>query len=102
MNPARWLAALPALAASFTLAACGSTGNASGGGQGSPGGSQLTGGSRSHPQAVDPTAGEFLRSYESTTPIGDPNAHAPSLAEVKRELKIVQELNSLNAGQGFV
>ncbi len=34
--------------------------------------------------------------------MGDPNAHAVSLAEVKRELKIVQELNSLGAGQGFV
>ena len=37
-----------------------------------------------------------------TTPVGDPNAHAISLAEVNRELKIVQELNSLNPGQGFV
>jgi murein DD-endopeptidase MepM/ murein hydrolase activator NlpD len=35
-------------------------------------------------------------------PIGDPNAHPVSLAEVKRELKIVQELNSLRPGQGFV
>lgn len=104
MDLRRWLAALPALAASVALAACGSAGNASGSsrGQGSSGGSQAAGGLRSHPQAVDPTAGEFLPSYESRTPIGDPNAHAPSLAEVKRELKIVQELNSLNAGQGFV
>ena len=37
-----------------------------------------------------------------TTPVGDPSAHAISLAEVKRELKIVQELNSLSPGQGFV
>jgi murein DD-endopeptidase MepM/ murein hydrolase activator NlpD len=51
---------------------------------------------------VDPTAGEVLPTFDSTTPIGDPNARAPSLAEVKRELKIVQELNSLGAGQGFV
>lgn len=36
------------------------------------------------------------------TPVGDPTAHAPPLAEVRRELKIVQELNSLAAGQGFV
>jgi murein DD-endopeptidase MepM/ murein hydrolase activator NlpD len=38
--------------------------------------------------------------------VGDPNAHAPSLAEVRQELKqeekVAQELNSLNAGQGFV
>jgi murein DD-endopeptidase MepM/ murein hydrolase activator NlpD len=42
----------------------------------------------------------------ATTPVGDPNAHAPSLAEIKRELvieqKVAQELNSLNPGQGFV
>jgi murein DD-endopeptidase MepM/ murein hydrolase activator NlpD len=104
MSLRRSLAALTALAASVALAACGSTSSASpgGGGHGGSGGGQAAGGVRSHPQAVDPTAGESLPSYESTTPIGDPNAHALSLAEVKRELKIVQELNSLNAGQGFV
>ena len=55
-----------------------------------------------HPQAIDPTAGEALPSYPAANPVGDPNARAPSLAEVRRELKIVQELNSLGAGQGFV
>jgi murein DD-endopeptidase MepM/ murein hydrolase activator NlpD len=39
-------------------------------------------------------------------PVGDPNAHAMSLAEVRRELveeqKVAKELNSLQAGQGFV
>src|SRR5260370_40645388 len=102
MNPRRWLAALSTLVAIVTLAACGSAANTPAGGQSGYGGSQAAGRLRSHPQAVDPTAGEFLPSYESTTPIGDPNAHAPSLAEDKRELKIVQELNSLNAGQGVV
>jgi murein DD-endopeptidase MepM/ murein hydrolase activator NlpD len=104
MNMRRPLAALSALAASVALTACGSagTGAANGGAQGSSGAGQGGGALRPHPQAVDPTAGEFLPSYQSTTPIGDPTAHAPSLAEVKRELKIVQELNSLNAGQGFV
>jgi murein DD-endopeptidase MepM/ murein hydrolase activator NlpD len=34
--------------------------------------------------------------------VGDPKAHAVSLAEVKRELKIVAELNALGVGQGFV
>ena len=38
--------------------------------------------------------------------VGDPNAHAPSLAEVRRELRVEQklarELNSLAVGQGFV
>jgi murein DD-endopeptidase MepM/ murein hydrolase activator NlpD len=36
------------------------------------------------------------------TPVGDPNAHAVPLEQIKKELKIAQELNSLNAGQGFV
>ena len=36
------------------------------------------------------------------TPVGDPNAHAQPIEDVKKELKIAQELNSLNAGQGFV
>jgi murein DD-endopeptidase MepM/ murein hydrolase activator NlpD len=35
-------------------------------------------------------------------PVGDPNAHAVSLAEVRRELEIEQELNSLQPGEGFV
>jgi murein DD-endopeptidase MepM/ murein hydrolase activator NlpD len=66
-------------------------------------------GLRSHPQAVEPVAGNAGPSVDeaaSDTPVGDPNAHAPSLAEVKRELaveqKIAQELNSLSSGQGFV
>jgi len=50
---------------------------------------------------VEPTVGQ-APTAGGTDPIGDPNAHAVSLAEVKRELKIVQELNSLGAGQGFV
>jgi murein DD-endopeptidase MepM/ murein hydrolase activator NlpD len=58
-----------------------------------------------HPQAVEPLAGSApseFGSATSSTPLGDPNAHPISLAEVKRELKIVQELNSVSPGQGFV
>jgi hypothetical protein len=48
---------------------------------------------RAHPQAVEPTAGVAATGPSSpapaTTPIGDPTAHPPSLAEVKRELKIL-------------
>jgi murein DD-endopeptidase MepM/ murein hydrolase activator NlpD len=58
---------------------------------------------RSHPQAIEPTAGEQAAvSAQAADPIGDLNAHAVSLAEVKRELKVVNELNSLSSGQGFV
>jgi hypothetical protein len=63
--------------------------------------------SETHPRAVDPTAGA-APAYEAAAsdPVGDPNAYAPSLTTVKQELatekRIVPELNSLSAGQGFV
>ncbi len=101
-SPRRMGAAL-ILPALLSLSACGSSaGNASTGGQGVtvPG----IPGLRSHPQAINPTVGQVGQSGSgaASLPLGDPRAHAVSLAEVKRELKIVQELNSLNVGQGFV
>jgi murein DD-endopeptidase MepM/ murein hydrolase activator NlpD len=93
-------AALSAVIVGLAITACGSS--SSGNSAAGSGGEQSSSAIRSHPQAVDPTAGNVLPSLETTTPVGDPNAHAPSLAEVKRELKIVAELNALNAGQGFV
>jgi murein DD-endopeptidase MepM/ murein hydrolase activator NlpD len=60
----------------------------------------------SHPQAIEPTVGQAPASGGEGAPVGDPNAHAVPLAQVRRELaaeqKIAQELNSLNPGQGFV
>ncbi len=77
------------------LAGCGSShGVRSGGTQGPT--------FQAHPQAVEPTVGDAPAAYQPSDPVGDPNARPISLAEVKRELKIVQELNSLGAGQGFV
>src|SRR5205085_9857314 len=99
MRVARVAASIAAL---LCLVACGSSDGGSGGG----GSTSL--GLHAHPQAIEPTAGDAPQSYggESATPVGDPNARAPSLAEVKRELKIekkiAQELNSLDSGQGFV
>jgi murein DD-endopeptidase MepM/ murein hydrolase activator NlpD len=63
-----------------------------------------------HPQAVEPVAGASALQagggVGSQAPVGDPNARAPSLAEVKQELKteqkIASELDSLSSGQGFV
>ena len=92
------------IAAVVLLGGCGSS---------TPGGGGTTNGAaalglQSHPQAVQPAAGAVAQSYAGAggTPLGDPNAHAPSLAEVRRELKqeqkVAQELNSLGAGQGFV
>jgi murein DD-endopeptidase MepM/ murein hydrolase activator NlpD len=97
--------ALLAAAAVAALAGCGSaqrTGSplpsaSSGSGTGS---TTL----QAHPQAIDPTVGAAPAGVAGSAgaPVGDPNAHAPSLAEVKRELRIVHELNALGTGQGFV
>ena|SRR5579884_176503 len=69
----------------------------------------LPGGRKAHPQAVEPVAGAAAPSSaggSGQTPVGNPNAFAPSLTQVKHELKIEQqiahELNSLSSGQGFV
>jgi hypothetical protein len=113
----RWIALTAAI---LCVGGCGSNA-ASGGGGGGGGGGSASGGNaggaaalglQSHPQAVQPAAGAGAQSYGSGVasgggaPVGDPNAHAPSLAEVKQELKqeqqIAQELNSLSTGQGFV
>lgn len=92
---------LMALAAVVLLAACGSRAKQSGGG-----GTPLDPGGpvQARPQAIDPSASNapVPSAGAGTTPVGDPNAHAPSLAEVRRELKVVQELNSIASGQGFV
>jgi len=97
--------ALP-IAPALGLGACGSSSPRAGSG----GGQANALGLKAHPQVVEPTAGSAAQPYSAQppggAPVGDPNAHAPSLAEVKRELRIerriAQELNSLDAGQGFV
>lgn len=95
------------LALAAALAGCGSTV----GGAGGTGSARATAsgqaaaaapGLRSHPQAIEPGVGDPAPSYTPTNPVGDPNAHPISIAEVRRELKIVQELNSLSSGKGFV
>jgi murein DD-endopeptidase MepM/ murein hydrolase activator NlpD len=87
------------LIALLCAAGCGSSGDGGSGARG--GGSGAV--SQARPQAIEPVAGAVPQALApGPTPLGDPTAHAPSLAEVKRELKIVQELNSLGAGQGFV
>src|ERR1019366_7455774 len=86
----------------LVLSGCGSSaghGSNTGSSGGSPAASLRL---KSHPQAIEPTAGGTADSTSAAEPVGDPNAHPISLAEVKRELKIVSELNSLNPGQGFV
>jgi murein DD-endopeptidase MepM/ murein hydrolase activator NlpD len=106
MPLARSAATLVVVAAALGFAGCGSSSSQSTSGHG--GGSTdptvtVAGGLRAHPQEIAPGAGEIPASGGTgVTPVGDPNAHAQSLAEVRRELKIVQELNSIGSGQGFV
>jgi hypothetical protein len=43
---------------------------------------------RARPQAIEPTAGRHASAVDPGTPVGDPTAHAPSLAEVRSELRL--------------
>jgi murein DD-endopeptidase MepM/ murein hydrolase activator NlpD len=112
MARAREAAALLAVAGLLSLSGCGSgTGGASGR-SGSGGGNRAGAdsavaalGLQAHPQAIEPSVGDPAAATgggAGGAPIGDPNAHAIPLAEVKRELKVVAELNALSPGQGFV
>ena len=99
----RWAGVIVAV---LCAAACG---GASGGDPRSGASGATALGLQAHPQVVQPVAGSAAPSDVTAGGIpsaGDPNAHAPSLAEVKDELKeeqrVAQELNSLTAGQGFV
>ncbi|MGI8902374.1 MAG: M23 family metallopeptidase [Solirubrobacteraceae bacterium] len=104
------LAGVLALAAGvLALAGCGSSaGGGSGAGTGARGGggggvgAAAAPGLRSHPQAIEPGVGDAPAPPPATNPVGDSSAHAIPIAEVRRELKIVQELNSLSSGKGFV
>ena len=100
---------LASIVCAAALAACGSSAAGGPGGAGGSGGAGGAGGAGSgtsplaHPQVLNPTAGEQAGvTGTPSDPVGDPRAHAVSLAEVRRELKLVAELNSLGSGQGFV
>src|SRR5258708_8556473 len=89
------------VAALLGLAACGSSSPSI-----SRGGTENALGLQAHPQAVQPQPGSSAQYETAGAPVGDPNAHAPSLAQVRRELKIeqrvAQTLNAMSPGQGFV
>lgn len=91
-----------------SLAACGTSRRAvSKGGQATTRSAINALGLRAHPQAVQPVAGAAApASGGPETPVGDPNARAPSLAEVRRQLKVEERiaatLNSISSGSGFV
>jgi hypothetical protein len=81
---ARSLSAFCALAAA--IAGCGSA--AHGSNPSAPDVAAIAALPQAHPQAVEPAAGAHVSAAAGDEAIvGDVNAHAPSLAEVKRELK---------------
>jgi len=103
--PSSVVRALGAVVLVLCAAACGG-GSGSGTARGATGAAAL--GLQARPQVVQPIAGSAAESaaVSSGIPVGDPNARPPTLAEIKRELKveqaIAQELNALDVGDGFV
>ncbi|HEY2772230.1 MAG TPA: hypothetical protein VGI87_16760 [Solirubrobacteraceae bacterium] len=71
------------------LAGCGSSGTSgtAGPGLGTPTDGTSASVPRAHPQAIEPTAGEQGIVTTATDPVGDVNAHAPPLSEVRQLLK---------------
>jgi hypothetical protein len=83
------LALVIVLGASATVAvsACGSassTATQSGSAGAGAGGGGVP---KAHPQAIDPTAGQQAAVVTPSDPVGDVNAHAPPLSEVRKELR---------------
>jgi hypothetical protein len=68
------------LLVALTLAGCGSTGASSSTG--------TAGVPRARPQAIEPTAGRQAAAVTPQDPVGDVNAHAPSLTQVRAELRL--------------
>jgi hypothetical protein len=68
---------LPTLIVVCALAGCGSSANTGTGSQ-----------PAAHPQAVEPVPGSAGAVPSVTDPVGDPNAHAPPLSQVRAQLKL--------------
>jgi hypothetical protein len=83
------LAAITALA--IIAAGCGSSavGGSTTGGGGDPSTTATL--PQAHPQAIEPTAGQQAQAVTPQDPIGDPNAHAMPLSEV-RHLLVLQHV----------
>jgi hypothetical protein len=71
------------------LAGCGSSQTTQGGGTPAVNSGSTSALPQGKPQVIQPTAGvQGLAAQGGSDPVGDPNAHAPSLAEVRHELKL--------------
>jgi hypothetical protein len=88
-----FMRALAAAAVAAVVAACGSQagGSQAGDSAGGAGGAAASGSAavpQAHPQAIQPTAGvQAAASAIGDAVVGDVTAHAPALAQVRRELK---------------
>jgi hypothetical protein len=82
-----------ALALAFVTLGLVGCGSSAGPGDSSPaaGGSSgpgAAGAPRARPQAIEPSAGQHASAVTPGDPVGDPHAHAPSLTEVRSELRL--------------
>jgi len=68
----------------LVLAGCGSGASTGGGAVGAATPAAFT----AHPQAIEPAAGQQATAIVPTDPVGDVHAHAPPLAQVRRELHL--------------
>ncbi len=78
------------LVASLALAGCGSSQTISGSTTTSTRTNSTSSGGipQGHPQAIEPNAGVQATTSDPTDPVGDVNAHAPPLSEVRQQLKL--------------
>ena len=78
------------LVASLTLAGCGSSQTISGSTTTSTRANSTSSGGipEGHPQAIEPNAGVPGTTSDPTDPVGDVNAHAPPLSEVRQQLQL--------------
>ena len=89
MNPRFLPAAVVSAVVAVGLTGCGSGATRCQGGCAGPRSASRTasGLPRAHPQAIQPTAGVQAPSLAPSDPVGDPNAHAPPISQVRAELK---------------
>jgi hypothetical protein len=86
----------------FALAGCGSSGSS-----GSPGGAAGADPSANvapfklHPQAVEPAAGSQAPAITPSDPVGDVSAHAPSISQIRKELRAQIVYAPVN-GAGYI
>jgi hypothetical protein len=76
-------------AAAVTLAGCGASGTSSRSAATNTAAAQTGAVPHGKPQAIEPVAGDSgVAAGDGTDPVGDPNAHAPSLDQVRQELQM--------------